>query len=516
MSIPLLLQTIRFLKPLQVWHQLRHKVYRPRLKVVPYLSSTYAKKITSPIVKPCCLKGNQFTFLNISDEFRDWQMPEHGALWTYNLNYMDWLGQDGLDEEVALAWIDRFIRDLPANRVGQDPYPTALRLVNWAKFFTLNPALRTSHRMDSMHAQLQQLQHSIEYHVLGNHLLEDAYALFICAVFFCNQSLYIKAKKLLLCQLNEQILPDGAHYEQSPMYHCILLDRLLDCINFSTNNPFFEGQTTCDEQLKHYAKNMLGHLAVIVYSDGSIPLLNDSANGIAPSASQLFDYARHFGLDWSAIPLRECGYRKFCAESCEVIADVGNIAASYQPGHSHADTFTFELLFEGLPVFVDTGVSTYNKNSRRQYERGTAAHNTVTVGGRNSSQVWGGFRMGNRAKVHILKDAQDEVCAQHNGFGRGKWHRRHFKMLSDSFLIEDWLTNVSTEGLAYFHIAPGLNVEEVCTGSLKVGNLNVLFEGQDSLEIQQDFVSSEYNQLNQCAVVVVHFKSMLQTRIQLS
>ena len=47
--------------------------------------------------------------------------------------------------------------------------------------------------------------------------------------------MYDKASCLLYKELDEQILPDGSHYEQSPMYHCILLDRLLDCYNASIN-----------------------------------------------------------------------------------------------------------------------------------------------------------------------------------------------------------------------------------------------------------------------------------------
>ncbi len=67
---------------------------------------------------------------------------------------------------------------------------------------------------------------------MGNHLLEDAYSLFIAALYFKDDKFYRKSKKMLWQELKEQILPDGAHYEQSPMYHCILLDRLLDCYNF--------------------------------------------------------------------------------------------------------------------------------------------------------------------------------------------------------------------------------------------------------------------------------------------
>ncbi len=54
---------------------------------------------------------------------------------------------------------------------------------------------------------------------------------------------------------------------------------------------------------------------------------------------------------------------------------------SYQPGHAHADTFNFVLNIHNEPLIVDTGISTYEANETRLKERGTAAHNTVTVSG---------------------------------------------------------------------------------------------------------------------------------------
>ena len=79
--------------------------------------------------------------------------------------------------------------------------------------------------------------------------------------------------------------------------------------------------------------------------------------------------------------------------------DFGKIGPSYQPGHAHSDTFNFELIKNGNPFIVDTGVSTYEKNERRQIERSTSSHNTITIGDYEQSEVWGGFRVAKRAKI---------------------------------------------------------------------------------------------------------------------
>ena len=47
---------------------------------------------------------------------------------------------------------------------------------------------------------------------------------------------YKKAVEILREELEEQILNDGGHFELSPMYHQIMLFRVLDCINLIENN----------------------------------------------------------------------------------------------------------------------------------------------------------------------------------------------------------------------------------------------------------------------------------------
>ena len=514
MNILLLIQTVRYLRPTQVAYQLKYRLCRPRLReeALPEMTHNVAM-LTQPIVKSQCYDGkDEFSFLNIASTFQHWNMGEHGPLWSYNLNYMDWLEQEDISTDECLRWIDMFIDELPGNHVGLDAYPTALRVINWAKFFSKHPECRSKKRLDSMYAQTRLLERKLEYHLLGNHLLEDAYSLFIAAIFFTDQRLFHKAETLLLRQLNEQTLPDGAHYEQSAMYHCIMLDRLLDCINFAKGasqfSPLTPHLSSVISHLSFSAALMLGHLASIIYKDGSIPLFNDSAIGIAPSSEQIFDYARRLDITWEAIPLRECGYRRLYHGPIEATVDVGNIMASYQPGHSHADTFSYELRIDGKPFIVDTGISTYNKNERRQYERSTAAHNTVTVLGQDSSEVWGGFRMGRRAAVTLLKDQNNEVEAWHDGFGRNAVHQRRVFLDGTNFRVED---RVPSPAVSYLHLSPGLLPEIISEkdGLIKVGHITIKVENAQQVEILKNTVSAEYNRLQPCHVIALHFTRSL-------
>ena len=400
--------------------------------------------------------------------------------------YASLLAANGVSVEEGCKWIDRFIEDLPSNKVGLDPYPIALRSINWVKFFCRYPDAATRSRLDSLYSQIKLLEKKLEYHLLGNHLLEDAYALYIGASFFNDQTLFQRAKKLLLSQLEGQVLKDGAHYEQSPMYHCILLDRLLDTYNI-----------TRAEDLVSFAQRMLGHLESICYKDLTWPFFNDVALGIAPSPEAIFKYAKRLGIEWRKVPMRECGYRHFINSNMEAFVDVGSITASYQPGHSHADTGNYELRVDGKPFIIETGISTYDKTPRRQYERSTAAHNCVVVNGQDSTEVWGGFRVGRRCKTTLQRETPTEIRVAHDGFP--KTYVRSFKMTEGGFVIEDDYDGVA---ISYIHLSEDADKKRI------------VIEGATSVEEYTEKVSIEYNRFIPCHVLKIHFSGHLTYRIQ--
>lgn len=503
----LLIHTVRYLRIKQIIYQLKYRMMTSRIKDgKDVMCSDF--NVILPISRNRILVEEHFTFLNQFSVFKSWNDTSFGMLWTYNLNYMDWLQQKDMSLEEGIKWIDKFIAELPTNRIGLDPYPIALRGINWIKFmsqhFNKIEEVKRTVWNNSLYAQYLLLNKKLEYHLLGNHLLEDAYSLFIAAIYFIDKGFYKKSVKLLRQELNEQILSDGAHYEQSPMYHCILLDRLLDCYNFSINNLCWEGQEIFNDFLKEKAVQMLGHLNCIVYADGQIPLLNDSAIGIAPTSAQLFDYAKRLGLKWDMIAMTECGYRKMKNQRMEAIVDIGNITASYQPGHSHADTFSYELRIDGHPFIVDTGISTYDKTWRRQLERSTKAHNTVSVDELDSSEVWGGFRVGRRAKVELLTDSDSILKAVHNGFGKAGLHTRTFVMDSDWFTIHDMIST-NHRSISYIHFAPEVRILSVCPEEIHTNQAIIRFSGALTINLKEGKISTEYNKFQPSLIAQIHF-----------
>ena len=514
-----LLHTLIHLKAKQIVYQVKYRLHKPSyqllnapvcqpLHFVPWIPKYLSSSKNNGV--------EHFCFINLNAPFMGWSDTSHGMLWAYNLNYMDWLGQEPMSVDAGCDWIDRFIQELPENKVGLDPYPIALRSLNWIKFISANEDKISNEKRiewnNSLYSQVKLLENKLEYHLLGNHYLEDLYALFCSSLYFHEEQTLKKISNSLMKELEEEVLNDGMHYEQSPMYHCILLDRLLDCYNFSSNNLFFSFQQEVNRTLKTTAQLMLGHLQSMVFHDGTFPLFNDSALEIAPTAHQLFAYAKRLGIEFTTSPMKQCGYRKFEDQHIEALVDVGNITATYQPGHTHADTFNFALNMDGVPFIVDTGISTYNKTARRQYERSTAAHNTVTILQKDSAEVWGGFRVGKRPNVKMLLDQPNNIKATHDGFGKLGIHQRSFQLINGLFVVEDQVTT-NVEAQSLIHLSPNVQVLDYGVDYVDTSLGLLSISGASNVEVVDALVSERYNEMLPTKKIVVSFTECLTISI---
>lgn len=425
--------------------------------------------------------------------------------------------QESITKESGLQLINKYIVDFSWVKDGKEPYPTSLRIINWVKFCLIHH-IEDNTIKTAIFNQTKQLSQNLEYHILGNHLLENAFALYVGSAYTADAKRFNKGKKLLTQQLNEQILADGAHYERSPMYHQIILGRLLDTIHLLNH---FSADHEWIEQLKKVASSMLGWMTPITFSKSNMPLLKDAAHNIAPNQQALFKIAKMLQIEPTFHEIKESGYRKLSFSDFEVLVDIGNMTPSYQPGHAHADTFNYELYHAGVPVIVDTGTSTYNPGSRRTIERSTAAHNTVTYCNHDSSEVWASHRVGRRAEVTILTDETNSIIAQHNGYAHlGAIQQRSFICSENSFSIKDEMISqkkkqsLSCFSTARLHFHPERNVQ-LNNNELIIDNLLVIsFLGLKKVTLNDFSYAPEFNKLIPSKVCEIEFEQKLTTEIK--
>jgi uncharacterized heparinase superfamily protein len=185
---------------------------------------------------------------------------------------------------------------------------------------------------------------------------------------------------------------------------------------------------------------------------------NDAAFGVAPNLSALRQRANSISDSiiekcestsrrFRAIDLRESGYARVDWGDAALIADMARIGPDYLPGHAHADSLSFEFSLNGSRLFVNSGTSCYGISPERQRQRGTSAHNTVEIDGKNSSEIWSGFRVARRAYPHGRSVTETEgmitlACA-HDGYMRFPGKVTHFRKwicTPRALVIEDALS----------------------------------------------------------------------------
>ncbi len=522
--------TLKYLKFEQIFFQVYYKIGAKlrhllgiKEKYSSYKEGHHLSFYSFPD-KPISYKGNDvFEFLNLKHKFSGaWDDRALGDLWRYNLNYMDFILQPTMAVADAIGWVDRFIVAASSNKIATDPYPISLRGINWIKFISLhwnelNDAKRRS--IDtSLYSQYRILIRRTERHLLANHYLENGFSILFAAVYFQDKIFWNKAKDIVHKQMTEQILSDGAHYELSPMYHCIILERVLDCCNLlsSVDDSLFDGLAELREFLQKKATLMLSWLDAIVVAGNSIPLLNDSAKGVALLPDQLRDYAMRLGLEWSCGVSTVSGYRRVKRTNYEAFLDMAPLGASYNLGHAHADSSTFLLWVCNRELLVDTGISTYNAGERRNYERSTRAHNTVVVDNSNSSKVWGAFRCAQRAQTVIEEDGPTSFALRHNGYAeKGVSCRRRFVCEDDFMEIIDTLERKPSLPVAeaYFHLSPDVQILSVEDNRVVTNRAVFVFKGHESLLLLKEKIACEYNVLQPTQCIRVKFNKELCTKI---
>ena len=477
--------TVRYLRPEQIaaraWYAVRR--VRPDERAAPGQRETRVAFV-APIAPARKMTGPaEFMFLN---ETRDcasreaWTDPGASKLWRYNLHYFDDLNAVGADERrpwhecLIGRWVDQ---NPPGRGDGWEPYPLSLRIVNWIKW-SLQGGELTPTALHSLAVQIRWLRGSLEYHILGNHLFANAKALVFSGLFFAGQEAdrwHEKGIQIIERELAEQVLADGGHFELSTMYHAIFLADLLDLVNVLKTYS-----RTVPETWISHINRMSSWLAAMNHPDGDIGFFNDAALDIAPNQSEIGTYRSRLGLDVSegdpgvSVVLRDSGYIRAVSGHACLICDCAPVGPTYLPGHAHADTLSFELSVRGQRVLVNSGTSTYVPGNERQRQRGTAAHNTLVVDGRDSSEVWAGFRVARRANAVLHEadlSAPTIISASHDGYCRlpGRHiHSRRWQLDVDDLYIEDRVSGPIVPANAYFHAHPNYHATRAASDTIRL------------------------------------------------
>jgi hypothetical protein len=455
---------------------------------------------------------------------------DHKLIWELNRHqYFLTLGRaywHSGDEEYARTFIQHVTAWMDANppKVGinwASSLEVAFRAIAWLwalYFFRESPELSPpvfQRMLTFLHIHARHLETYLSTYFSPNtHLIGEALGLFYLGIllpeFKRSRHWRETGWRILREQLARQVRGDGVYFEQATHYHRYTTDFYVHASILGEANGL-SVRGVIDPTLQR----LLDHLMSITRPDGATPFIGDDDGGqlvmlddrapndfrdtLATGAVLLGrpDYAyvagepsaqalwllgpagvRRFHDLGKQVPressraFREGGYfvmrDGWGRRDNFAVVDCGPHGA-LSCGHAHADALAIEVVAHGCPFLIDPGTYTYTGSvEERNYFRGTAAHNTVTVDGESSSVPTGAFRWGHIARSRlaawISHPRFDYFEGSHDGYARlaePAIHSRSVLFLKrDYWVIRDRIESSGSHRVSvHFHCAPGVTAE---------------------------------------------------------
>ena len=394
-----------------------------------------------------------------------WQVPEASHLWNFNLHYFEYCvplaaryvhARDAADLELfkrlVCSWIS--VCKYPCGDAWH-PYTISLRLVNWLICLDLFGEVLAGDDnfmgaiTASMYRQYRHLLANQERHLLANHYLENLKTLVICALAFGENDVLAEVERDYLTQLDEQVLPDGVHYERSMMYHKLILEGML-----RVELAYRSVGKVAPAKIVPKVRQMLDAMASIERGMGKTPFFNDAADGVAKECGPLARACRDvygYEPDDAKTIFPESGFYKLYDGDAALIFFAGEPGPSYMLGHAHCDLLSFELSVAGKPTIVNSGTYAY-QSELRPYFRSTAAHNTATIDGDEQMECWAEHRVARGVSAVRVEECDGtRIVASFRNY-KGLLHRRRVEMCGGLLTVEDSTGRPDAEIVQHFHL----------------------------------------------------------------
>ena len=347
------------------------------------------------------------------------------------------------------------------------------------------------------------------YSSANNHLIGELTGLWTgCQVFdmgFEGGQWAQLAKKKLELEAKKQVFPDGVNKEQSSYYHLWVLEYLLFArlVGVKTGEYFSPG-------FEKTVYAMADFLEAIIPNGGLPPQIGDADDGFVTrfearwpqfpyeevlsavriirsgqlprkiyqksfwyalmagvnvDKARIVDTDPHSSLYPRVFP--EGGYAILGDGGIHLVFDAGSLGYPAIAAHGHADALSFCLALNGRWWLVDPGTYAYHSTPEwRNYFRGTAAHNTLTVDDLDQSEIGGPFLWVRHAPVRFEgctrdKNGKQRTAGWHSGY-RGIVHHRTIVFMPETkeVQIKDTVTGSGRHDLAiHFHFAPEISIQ---------------------------------------------------------
>lgn len=403
-----------------------------------------------------------------------------------------------LVKERLLAWLDD--NPIPCGPHFWSVMECGLRIPVFVRAVRVLDSLREHERDDICRAILQHgwlIRKRLSlYSSLGNHTVAEAVGLVMAGGLFRQDATagewLSTGIRLLEQECERQILSDGGPVEQSFAYHRFVLDLYWLAIDFLEGN----GLHDCGRMAERVG---LGEafLERIQQDAESLPMIGDSDDGhaVALGLHPLRRTARGGGRACETfVVFPSSGYSLFrdVGSGLRMLFDHGRLGMEPLNNHGHADALSVFLSVGDKDFLIDPGTYRYNGVPEwRKYFKGTSAHNTVCIDGRDQARQLTGFIWDRSYEVAWRHEraggAGHLVEASHDGYRKQRIPVTHTRVLaagepgSGEVVIEDRFAGTGRHEYAlHYHLHPMVTVEQVGDGLR-------LVHGDVALRVYGDF-----------------------------
>ncbi|HET9469187.1 MAG TPA: alginate lyase family protein [Vicinamibacterales bacterium] len=422
-----------------------------------------------------------------------WELNRHQ--WVARLAHASAVSGEERYAESALGAIESWI---DANPYGigvnwSSSLEVAYRLMSWSwtlmlirESAALSPA-RLSRILANVWLHANYVSRYLSFYFSPNtHLTGEALGLFYAGNLFREFDDAARWRRIgarvLVAESRTQICGDGVHFERSTCYHRYTVETYQQFLLLAARNG-----VPVPPALGDQARRMVDFMLAVRKPDGALPEIGDAdggrllplverdqcdprgafavaaamfgrgdfadaAGGLTPDVSWLMgeEGVRAFAAATPAKPsgptsrifpsggyaVMRTGWER---DAHQMIVDVGPLGCSFSAGHGHADLLSVQCAAFGEPVIVDPGTYCYTPETEwRNFFRGTAAHSTVTIDGRDQVEPEGPFGWRTKPRVHVREWRANAECdlvdASHDAYG-GITHRRRVLFVKPDYWV---------------------------------------------------------------------------------
>jgi hypothetical protein len=165
------------------------------------------------------------------------------------------------------------------------------------------------------------------------------------------------------------------------------------------------------------------------------------------------------------------GYAVLHSARWQVLFDAGPLGLGSLAAHGHADALAIWASLDGKPLLIDAGTYAYHEDPAwRDHFRSTPAHNTLTLDGKNQSEIQGSFLWGRKARSRFV--AHDLRA----GWVEGETEAylpdtitRRVQLTGDALTVRDRVGRDATGSVQwYWHFHPDWQVEQAGEGVWRI------------------------------------------------